>query len=108
MLTKMFKGMGGCPFTKNTIDSPGCRQCQYFFRVGTETFIWCKHEPLPPEPKKPIPERRKPIIAESVQETPAPKAKTKTGKKAGRPKKDKNKPTTTEKRHKRATNAKQA
>ncbi len=45
MPTKVFTLTGGgCPFGKGCeIDSPACRQCQWFYRKGTYTFIWCLH-----------------------------------------------------------------
>lgn len=58
-MQKMFKGNTICPFTKNVIDSPQCRQCKDYFKAGTWAFIWCKH-PDVPEPIKPVkPERAK-------------------------------------------------
>lgn len=42
-MQKMFKGDSVCPYTGNAIDSTACRQCQWFFRSGTYTFIWCSH-----------------------------------------------------------------
>lgn len=42
-MQKMFKGNTICPFTKNVIDSPQCRQCKDYFKAGTWAFIWCKH-----------------------------------------------------------------
>lgn len=47
-MEKMFKYTGDCPYTGNAIDSVPCRQCKWFFRPGTYTFIWCSH---------PVPER---------------------------------------------------
>lgn len=47
-MEKMFKYTGDCPYTGNAIDSVQCRQCEWFFRPGTYTFIWCSH---------PVPER---------------------------------------------------
>ena len=45
MPTKIFTTITGpCPFGKNvTIDSPGCRSCEHFYRTGTGTFFWCNH-----------------------------------------------------------------
>lgn len=35
---------GPCPFGKNvTIDSPGCRSCEHFYRTGTGMFFWCNN-----------------------------------------------------------------
>ena len=100
-MQKMFKGNNLCPFTKNVIDSPQCRQCKWFFRAGTYTFIWCQH-PDEPEivltPNKAKTERAKQI--ESLRKKPtrkkatgkatATKSKGQTiGKKRGRPKKAK-------------------
>ena len=45
MPTKVFTVLGGkCPFGENhTIDSPACRQCKHYWRMGTHTFFWCNH-----------------------------------------------------------------
>lgn len=45
MLTKVFTTITGlCPFGKNlTIDSPGCRSCENYYRTGTGTFFWCNN-----------------------------------------------------------------
>ena len=52
MPTKIFTTISGpCPFGKNvTIDSPGCRTCEHFYRTGTATFFWCnagQSQPVP-------------------------------------------------------------
>lgn len=46
MPTKVFTLMGGqCPFDKGCeIDSSSCRNCQWYYRVGTGTFFWCNHQ----------------------------------------------------------------
>lgn len=63
---------GPCPFGKNvTIDSPGCRSCEHFYRTGTGMFFWCNN-PVPkseesviksgesvPKTTKSVPETRK-------------------------------------------------
>lgn len=43
MPTKIFTTISGpCPFGKNiTIDSPGCRSCEKYYRAGTGMFFWC-------------------------------------------------------------------
>lgn len=45
MPTKIFTTISGpCPFgTGCDIDSTKCRQCQWYFRMGTGTFFWCNH-----------------------------------------------------------------
>lgn len=50
MPTKVFTTISGpCPFGKNvTIDSPGCRSCEQYYRAGTGMFFWCnaRSEPV--------------------------------------------------------------
>lgn len=45
MPIKIFTTISGpCPFGKNvTIDSPGCRSCEHFYRTGTGMFFWCNN-----------------------------------------------------------------
>ena len=52
MPTKVFTTITGpCPFGKQvTIDSPGCRSCEHYYRGGTGTFFWCKDAPAEPVP----------------------------------------------------------
>lgn len=90
--------MGNCPYTGNPVDSPPCRQCQWFFRSGTYTFIWCSHpvqENAKETTKSKLPTSKKTATRKPVR----PKQKTKgnskqiktdtTPKKRGRPKKAK-------------------
>ena len=62
MPTKIFTTISGlCPFGKKImIDSTGCRSCEHFYRVGTETFFWCTH-PVESVPKTPesVPKTKK-------------------------------------------------
>lgn len=94
----MFKGNALCPFTKNVIDSPQCRQCKDYFKAGTWAFIWCKHPDVPESIKPDKSERAKEV--KPVKEKPTRKKATgkvtatkskgqTTGKKRGRPKKAK-------------------
>lgn len=58
MPIKIFTTIDGpCPFgTGHAIDSPGCRKCENYYRQGTGTFFWCRHQPVEPskaQPKKP-------------------------------------------------------
>ena len=94
MPTKIFTTISGpCPFGKNvTIDSPGCRTCEHFYRTGTGMFFWCNN-PGESVPKKPGTVRKTretvPKSAESVPKT----------KKRGRPDvKAKKKPVKTRKK----------
>ncbi len=52
MPTKIFTTIiGPCPFGMGcAIDSTTCRQCPFFFRMGTATFFWCKHPTPAPAP----------------------------------------------------------
>lgn len=104
MPTKMFKNMGLCPHTKVQIDSPTCRQCKYYYRPGTNPFIWCCH-PVPEkvEPLKPKTVFGKPVGAKSNGQQEKPQKET--GKRPGRPKKN---PTTTGKRKNEPTGARKA
>lgn len=90
--------MGNCPYTGNEIDSPPCRQCKWFFRSGTYTFIWCVHpeqEETKERDQRKLPANKKMTICKPVK----PKQKIKgnstqiktntTPKKRGRPKKAK-------------------
>jgi len=56
MPTKVFTTIDGlCPFGKKVmIDSPTCRSCEYFYRMGTGTFFWCNNpvQKSGTEPKK--------------------------------------------------------
>ena len=64
MPTKVFTLMGGgCPFGKECeIDSPSCRNCQWFYRAGTGTFFWCNYpiEQNPAEIARKAPEIAQP------------------------------------------------
>lgn len=71
-MEKMFKGVGACPYTNNVIDSPPCRQCKWFYRAGTETFIWCTCSNDQIMAKSKLPSSKKTAIGEPV------KAKRKT------------------------------
>lgn len=90
----MFKGDAVCPYTGNPIDSPPCRQCQWFFRSGTYTFIWCSH-PAPEKAKNHITVTLKTAIRKPVRSKQRAKGNSKqiktdtTPKKRGRPKKAK-------------------
>lgn len=90
MPTKIFTTISGpCPFGKNvTIDSPGCRSCEHFYRTGTGTFFWCKAEepaPVPnmvaeilhPKPKRGRP--RKMTIPVKSKKKPVKRSKKKNG-----------------------------
>ena len=79
MPTKVFTTISGpCPFGKNvTIDSPGCRSCEHFYRTGTGMFFWCnagKSETVPnivneilhPKPKRGRP-RKTDIPANAIK-----------------------------------------
>lgn len=59
MPTKIFTTLGGaCPFGEGPeIDSLKCRNCEYYWRIGTGTFFWCLH-PVQQQPA-PEPEKRK-------------------------------------------------
>lgn len=104
MPTKVFTLTGGgCPFGKGCeIDSPACRQCQWFFRRGTYTFIWCLHpkqERADEKAKSKLPENKKTATRKPV--SPKQRANKRanekdkqikigaTPKKRGRPKKAK-------------------
>ena len=59
MLTKIFTTIEQkCPFGKEyQIDSTKCRSCEFYFRMGTGMFFWCKH-PIPePKPKRGRPKK---------------------------------------------------
>lgn len=89
-MQKMFKGDSVCPYTGNTIDSPACRQCKWFFRAGTYTFIWCGH---PDEPAA-APARKKAVSdPQSVRRKPGrpKKEQAKTGKRKISPNKTREK-----------------
>lgn len=94
----MFKGDGVCPYTGNAVDSPPCRQCQWFFRSGTYTFIWCSHpvqERADKRAQRKLPANkktatRKPVSTKERAKGNAAQIKTDTvPKKRGRPKKAK-------------------
>lgn len=74
MPTKVFTLMGGgCPFGKGCeIDSPSCRKCEWFYRIGTGTFFWCNH---PIEREKPEMAQKAHRIARKVPEIAQPKRK---------------------------------
>ena len=98
MPTKIFTTITGkCPFgCEPVIDSPGCRQCRYFYRAGTATFFWCNHPPTKaaasvlkkprsvPKTTESVPKTTEsvPIAPEAVPDTPAIRAKPR---KRGRP-----------------------
>lgn len=58
-MEKMFGPAGDCPYLPGKkIDSPACRQCEYFHSPGPyrSTFIVCKYRglhPVPPAKRKP-------------------------------------------------------
>lgn len=101
-MQKMFKGDSDCPYTGNAIDSPVCRQCQWFFRSGTYTFIWCSHpvqERADKRAQSKLPEDKKTATRKPVRHNKRANKKAKgnskqiktntTPKKRGRPKKAK-------------------
>ncbi len=97
-MDKMFKGDAVCPYTGNPIDSPACRQCQWFFRTGTYTFIWCSHpeqEKAKEKAKSKLPANKKTATRKPVSPKQKAKGNSKqikigtTPKKRGRPKKAK-------------------
>lgn len=72
-----------CPFGKNvTIDSPGCRSCEQFYRTGTGMFFWCTH-PVESVPKTPesVPKTRK-IVLKATKDVPKTKKRGRPAKKA--------------------------
>lgn len=87
MPTKIFTTISGpCPFGKNvTIDSPGCRLCEHFYRTGTATFFWCNH---PIERKPPEIAHKAPEIAQEKRKRGRPPGKA-TKKAVNRTKKKK-------------------
>lgn len=97
-MQKMFKGDSACPYTGNAIDSPVCRQCQWFFRPGTYTFIWCSH-PVQEKAKETAKNHITVTLKTATCKPVRPKQKAKgnskqiktdtTPKKRGRPKKAK-------------------
>jgi len=97
-MEKMFKGDAVCPYTGNPIDSPACRQCQWFFRSGTYTFIWCSHpvqEKAKETTKSKLPASKKTATRKPVRPKQKAKGNSKqiktdtTPKKRGCPKKAK-------------------
>lgn len=82
MPTKVFTTISGpCPFGKNiTIDSPRCRSCEHFYRMGTGMFFWCIH---PTEQKTPEIEQKIPKTALKAAKIVQPaKKRGRTAKKA--------------------------
>lgn len=89
MPTKIFTTfITPCPFGKLvTIDSPGCRSCEHYYRNGTGTFFWCKagsesvpnmtREILHPKPKRGRP--RKTTIPGKAPKKPVKRRKKKNG-----------------------------
>lgn len=75
METKVFTTIPGpCPFgIYATIDSPGCRSCEYFYRTGTGTFFWCNHPPV--AQKLPKIARKAPEIAQEKRKRGRPPGK---------------------------------
>lgn len=84
MPTKVFTTIDGlCPFGKKVmIDSPGCRSCEHFYRIGTETFFWCTH-PVESVPKMPesVPKTRK-TVPKATKDVPKTKKRGRPAKKA--------------------------
>lgn len=89
MPTKIFTTITGlCPFGKKImIDSPGCRSCEHFYRMGTATFFWCnagsesvpnmKREILHPKPKRGRP--RKTDVPAKAKKKPVKTLEKKNG-----------------------------
>lgn len=95
MPIKIFTTISGpCPFGKNvTIDSPGCRSCEHFYRTGTGMFFWCNN-PGPkleesvlksgesvPKTSKSVPETRK-RVPKTTKSGTEPKKRGRPAKKA--------------------------
>lgn len=74
-MQKMFIGYGKCPFTGKDIGTVACSNCEWYFKQGTETFIWCKH---PEEPQERKIEPLRVIIAKKEKIDINPKRKRNT------------------------------